>query len=58
MTDEIAAMSVSLKELRQKARVRKCTQAITSTVVADMEVQTLLKAHLASVRDLSAYRPT
>lgn len=58
MADEIIAMSGSLKELGQKAKARKCTQATTSTVVVDVEVQRLLKEHLASLRDLSAYRPT
>lgn len=42
----------------QKARARKYTQATTSTVVVDVEVQRLLKELLASLRDLGAYRPT
>lgn len=58
MADEIIAISWSLKELRQKVTTRGCTQAIISTVVVDMGAQRLLKEHLASSRDMDAYRPT
>lgn len=47
-----------MKEMGQKARARKCTQATTSMLVVDVEVQRLLKELLASLRDLGAYRPT
>lgn len=56
VADGIIAISGSLKELGQKVRTRRCTQAITSTVVVDMGAQRLLKEHLASLRDMGAYR--